>query len=253
MGLKPRASTEFELQTYSSTQRKTRDDANGDYKIHDGGGAMHAVRLTLCRRDAPRSCSGKSAPLKTGEQMLEIERTLAHKKAFRFALLLLLGVIVAVGGVDFARAWNEERVLSKAAREGARIAVSIPLNSPGCDRTPCAIESAAEAVKNSLMNAGLSEASCIAPKAPSFSGILVWVFSCDREATCSASSSGVCLKIDMTAVVVAKDGAWIPSTRVTLEFPHSWTVGSVVSVLPGRLTVPLPKALSADALTANKG
>lgn len=169
------------------------------------------------------------------------------------ALRLLFFALLCVCAVDIARAWNEERVLSKAAREGARIAVSIPLNSPGCDRTPCAIESAAEAVKNSLMNAGLGEASCITPKAPSFSGILVWVFSCDGEATCSSSSSGVCLKIDMTAVVVAKDGAWIPSTRVALEFPHSWTVGSIVSVLPGRLTVPLPKALSADAVTASKG
>jgi hypothetical protein len=170
----------------------------------------------------------------------------------KFTVRLLFFALLCACAVDIERAWRKEHVLSKAAEEGARIAVSIPLNSPGCDRTPCAIESAAEAVKNYLMNAGLSKASCITPKAPSFSGILVWVFSCEEEATCSSSNSGVCLKIDMTAVVV-EDGAWIPSTRVTLEFPHSWTVGSMVSLLPGRPMVPLPRALSADALTPNKG
>ena len=178
---------------------------------------------------------------------------MTQRGTIKTALRLLFFALLGVCAVDIARAWAKERVLSKAAQEGARIAVSTPLNSPGCDQTPCAVESAAEAVKNSLMNAGLSEASCITPKTPSFSGILVWVFSCDGEATCSASNGGVCLKIDMTAVVVTKDGAWIPSTRVTLEFPHSWTVGAIVSVLPGRLTVPLPKTLSSEALTANKG
>ena len=170
------------------------------------------------------------------------------------AARVVFAALLLVCAVDIARAWEKERVLSKAAREGARVAVSIPLSSLDCtDRTPCAIESAAEAVKNSLTNAGLSEASCITPKSPSFSGIVVWVYSCDGETTCSANGGAVCVKIDMTAVVVAKDGAWIPSTRVTVEAPHRWAVGSLVSLLPGRLRMSLPRALSMEAVTANRG
>jgi len=176
------------------------------------------------------------------------------KGGLKLMLRVLFGALLVVCVVDIGRAWEKERVLSKAAREGARIAVSIPLSSPDCvDRTPCAIESAAEAVKNSLTNAGLSEASCITPKTPSFSGIVVWVYSCDGETACSSSSGAVCVKFDMTAVVAGKDGAWIPSTRVTVEAPHRWAVGSLVRLLPERLRMPLPKALSMDAVTANRG
>jgi len=40
---------------------------------------------------------------------------------------------------------------------------------------------------------------------------------------------------------------------VTVEAPHRWAVGSLVRLLPGPLRMPLPKALSMDAVTANRG
>jgi len=165
------------------------------------------------------------------------------------ALLSLVLAVFAVGAVDFAYAWNAQRILESAAREAARITVSTPLNSATCrDRTPCSIESAADAAKQYLMKAGLGQASCINPKSPSLSGVLVWVFSCDGNAGCSTSSSTVCVKIDMTIVITGQNGAWIPWTKATVQYPHSWALESVLNRLPGRPVLPLPKSLLANAL-----
>ncbi len=178
----------------------------------------------------------------------ETGRTVIWTIAFKVLLSLVL-VVFAVGAVDFALAWNTHRILATAAREAARITVSTPLNSATCrDRTPCSIESAADAAKQYLTKIGLGQASCIAPKSPSLSGVLVWVFSCDGNADCSISSSTVCVKIDMTIVITGKNGAWIPYTKATVQYPHSWALESVLNRLPGRPVLPLSKSLSANAL-----
>jgi hypothetical protein len=168
--------------------------------------------------------------------------------AFKVLLLLILTVL-ASGAVDFARAWNTQHILGTAAREAARITVSTPLNSATCrDRTPCSIESAADAAKQSLTKAGLGQASCIDPKGPSLSGVLVWVFSCDGNADCHTNNGTVCVKIDMTIIVAGQNGAWIPWTKATVQYPHSWALESALNRLPGRPVLPLPKSLSANAL-----
>lgn len=178
----------------------------------------------------------------------ETGQTVIWTIAFKVLLLLLMAVF-AVGAVDFAYAWNTHHILETAAREAAQITVSTPLNSATCrDRTPCSIESAADAAKQYLTQAGLGQASCINPKSPSLSGVLVWVFSCDGNADCSTSNGTVCVKIDMTVVVVGQNGAWIPWTKATVQYPHSWALQSVLNRLPGRPLLPIPKSLSANAL-----
>jgi TadE-like protein len=178
----------------------------------------------------------------------ETGQTVIWTIAFKVLLSLVLAVF-AVGAVDFAYAWNAQHILESAAREAARITVSTPLNSATCrDRTPCSIESAADAAKQYLIKAGLGQASCINPKSPSLSGVLVWVFSCDGNANCSTSSSTVCVKIDMTIVITGQNGAWIPWTKATVQYPHSWALESVLNRLPGRPVLPLPKSLLANAL-----
>jgi Flp pilus assembly protein TadG len=170
-----------------------------------------------------------------------------------FKVLLLPGLaIFAVGAIEFAYDWNTKHILANAAREAARVAVSTPLNSATCtDRTPCSIESAADAAKRYLTKAGLGQASCINSRSPSFSGVLVWVFSCDGNTGCSTSNGSVCVKIDMTAVAAGQNGTLIPSTAVTVQYPRSWAVNSVLKRLPGGPTLPLPKSLSANALMRN--
>jgi hypothetical protein len=184
---------------------------------------------------------GTKMARETGQPVI---RTIAFK-----VLLLLILAVLAVGAVDFAYAWNTRRMLGAAAQEAARITVSTPLNSATCrERTRCSIESAADAAKQYLTKAGLGQASCINPKSPSLSGVLVWVFSCDGNADCSTSNGTVCVKIDMTVVVTGENGAWIPWTKATVQYPHRWVLESALNRLPGRPVLPLPKSLSANAL-----
>jgi len=169
-------------------------------------------------------------------------------KAIRFLPHLFVAVGLVLGAVDLVREWKTTRVLELAAKQAVRVTVTAPLHSAACtDRTPCAIESAADAAKQYLVSAGFREALCINPNGPSFSGILVWVFSCDGSPACSTSDRAVCVKIDMTAVTVGPNETVIPSSRVTVQYPHSWTVSSVLGLLP-RSSGWLPKSVSTSAL-----
>lgn len=157
-------------------------------------------------------------------------------RAGGFAVVLLL---LALFAVVAARAWNTKRILTLAAREAARIAVSTPLNAGNCtDRTPCSVESAAATAKQYLTNAGFAQASCVTPQHPSFSGVLVWTYSCGATQgnDCDSSTHAICLKIDMTAFIDGPNHAWVPSTRVTVRDPY-WIRGLVLS---GEATVPFP-------------
>jgi len=167
----------------------------------------------------------------------------------------LLAVLVALGATDLACAWSVRHVLSIAAREAARVTVSTPLTSRTCQEpmpnATCSIQLAADAAKQSLANAGFNQAVCITPKTPSFSGVLVWVYSCDGIISCNSREGSVCLKIDMTALELGGDKAGISNTRVTLQYPHAGTLGFLARMLPGGLESAFPKAISASASVRN--
>lgn len=157
-------------------------------------------------------------------------------RALRLAVVLLALFVFVVGGVLM---WKTKRILTNAAGEAARVAVSTPLNARNCsNHTPCSVESAAVTAKQYLIDAGLRRASCITPQHASFSGVLVWKFSCDATQgnDCDSSAHAICLKIDMTAFIDGPNHAWIPCTRVTVWDPY-WIRGLVLS---GEATVPFP-------------
>lgn len=169
-------------------------------------------------------------------------------RAIRLAVLLL---VVAVFLVGAARVWNTKHILTNAAREAARIAVSTPLNAKNCsNHTPCSVESAAVTAKQYLIDAGLAHASCITPQHPSFSGVLVWRFSCDATHgnDCDSSVHAICLKIDMTVSIDGPNHEWVPCTRVTVWDPY-WIRGLVLS---GEATVPFPASTLAGIAPAQK-
>ncbi|MGC2260092.1 MAG: hypothetical protein WA594_17415, partial [Candidatus Sulfotelmatobacter sp.] len=143
-------------------------------------------------------------------------------KIGRSLLLILIVTVATLGGIDSAYAWKTHHVLANAAHAAAKITISTPLNARNCrDTTPCSIESAAAAAKSYLLSAGLNQASCIDPKRPSFSGVLVWVFSCDGSSVCNTGDAEVCIKVDMTPVAMQRDGTFIPYTRATVQCPHT--------------------------------
>ena len=164
--------------------------------------------------------------------------------------LFVAGFVLTV--FDCARSWNAKRILGNAAEKAAKVTVSNPLNVKNCrDTTPCPIQWAAAAAQQSLIQAGVAQAACIDPRQPNFSGVLIWVFSCDGSNTCNTSERTVCVKVDMTPVSLAENGEWIPFTRVTVQCPHEWELAAVLKLLPGKPSGPFPRSVSASALLRN--
>jgi hypothetical protein len=173
-------------------------------------------------------------------------------RAIRLLAVWLFAAALLLTIVDFARTWKARHVLANAAEQAAKVNVSTPLNVENCqDRTPCPVEWAAAAAKQHLLQAGMSQAACINPNRPSFSGVLIWVFSCDGSSACKTSEDTVCIQVDMTPVARAQNGAFIPFTRVTVQCPHNWAVAFVLKLLPGKATATFPKSVSASALARN--
>jgi Flp pilus assembly protein TadG len=179
-------------------------------------------------------------------------------QAGRLLLLVVAGLIALLGIVDTALAWKTRLDLSAAARAAAKVTIVTPLNAKNCGATPCSVESAAAAAKAYLLTAGLNQATCIDPQKPSFSGVLVWTFACDGTTSdgqlsneCDTSGSNVCVKVDMTAVEIRKDGTIVPYTKATVRYPHRWIMTSALKFLPERLTPHLPNSVAGTALLRN--
>lgn len=176
----------------------------------------------------------------------------------RLLVLALVAIFVIVAMIDLVNAWRTERVLSDAARAAAEAATSAPLNAKNCGGTPCSIESAAAAAKRYLVNAGFGQASCINPMSPSFSGVLVWIFSCDATPpaaesahSCQTNESAVCIKVDLTSVVIKRNGTLVPYAQATVQYPHSWLMSSILRPLPRKLTPQLPGSVAGTARVRN--
>jgi hypothetical protein len=173
-------------------------------------------------------------------------------RGIRLGVLSLLAAALVLSLIDSARSWKTKHMLANAAEQAAKVTVSNPLNVRNCrDATPCPVQWAAAAAQQSLIRGGVVQAACIDPKQPNFSGVLVWVFSCDGSSTCNTSDGTVCVKVDMTPVSRAENGEWIPFTRVTVQCPHEWELAAVLKLLPGKPTGPFPKSVSASALLRN--
>jgi hypothetical protein len=161
------------------------------------------------------------------------------KRALRLVTVMLVVAALALGSAAFIQAWNMKSILSNGAKEAAQVAISAPLTAKSCAGTPCTIESAAAAVKQRLINARLGRASCLTPNHPSFSGVLVWVFSCGAVSSgdCNSKIRAVCLKIDMTVTIAGPNQTRVPCTRVTVLYPSAWIPGLV---LTSEATIPFP-------------
>src|SRR5215469_9029008 len=130
-------------------------------------------------------------------------------RAMRSSVLLLFSAVLVLAIIDSVRSWQTKHVLANAARQAAKVSVSAPLNVKNCRQaTPCPVAWAAAAAKQSLLEAGVKQAACINPSQPTFSGVLIWVFSCDGSIACNKSDT-VCVKIDMTPVARASNGDFL--------------------------------------------
>lgn len=162
--------------------------------------------------------------------------SMAGVELVEFALVLPLLLLLVVGVWDFGSAFLLKDKMTNAAREGARIAVSTPLNSADCSGpTPCSLVAAANAVKQYMTGAG-NDAGCIVPAGPSS-------FTAPDRAN-YVCESGIALEIDRGAFLET-DAGRIPATRVTLTFPVRWML--VGRLLPGAL----PQTISTTVIMQN--
>lgn len=173
-------------------------------------------------------------------------------RAIRLVVLLLVAAACVLSWADSGRSWAARRVLVKAAELAANLTVATPLSVKDCrDATPCPVQRAATAAKQYLVQAGMRQAECINPSQPTFSGVLVWVFSCDGSTFCDVKHSAVCIKVDMTATQRGTNGELIPFTQVTVQRPQVSFVASVLKLFPGKTAGAFPRSVSASALVRN--
>lgn len=181
-------------------------------------------------------------------------RSSEGSELFEFAMALPLLLVLVVGIIDFAQAYNTKHITSNAAREAARLISSTPLsdstcptawtiNSPGSG-TPCAVSATATTVANYLTGAGLSQGACLSSASASFTPVLTWTYSCN----------------DVTLVIYkAYDtpnpddpASPIKSTKVTLSYPYTFMFGRIIGLLLPGATGPTGQYIfTSDAVMEN--
>jgi hypothetical protein len=160
-----------------------------------------------------------------------VRRLLRREEAaelLEFALVLPLLLVIAVGVLDFGRAFHLEQMLNNAARVGARVAAS----ATSADLTqskppPISVQLACNAVAAYLQNANVDTSFL-----PSSSGgctLLSYDAATFTGTDCSVAASGssYCqgITIERHVDIPATGGGYIVSTRVTLNYPYNWSFG----------------------------
>jgi Flp pilus assembly protein TadG len=183
-----------------------------------------------------RSCSSASKLLgrTEGSQLVEL------------ALCLPIMLVVMIAVADFGQAWNIKQKLANAAREGTRIGASAPtFEATNCAipaaSSPCSVQSAADAVKQYMVNAGLN-ASCITPNTPSTSNA--------TTSTYTYACNGLSLSITRPYLFTATGGAQVMGSQVSLTYPYTWNLNHVIGLLHQN-SLSLPSTISTNSVMPN--
>lgn len=146
---------------------------------------------------------------------------------YEFALALPLLIIMTVGVMDFAIAYNVKQKLTNAAREGARLAAS-QSQADLTQTTPASVEVIKEAVDTYLANANVDTSFIGSGMTPV--GSFTWTY------FSAPGPPPVGLEIQRAVAVPATGGGVIMSTQVNLTYSYNWTFGfdSILNLLfPG--------------------
>lgn len=185
-----------------------------------------------------------------GAQNLLMEET-RGAQLLEFAFLVPLLVVLVVGVLDFGAAYALKDKVTNAAREGARISVSLPndmtISPPGCGNAPCSVQGPAIAVVNYLTQAGLNVCGMNpSTTAPTATSPFIWTYS----ASCGTSGSWT-LKFER-AVTVTVGSTLLPATRVTITYPFQWAFGNVVKLMAPSSTYGATIPVSTSVTMANQ-
>lgn len=173
---------------------------------------------------------------------------------FEFAMALPLMLVLVVGIIDFAQAYNTDHITSNAAREAARLISSTPLsdsscptawtiNSPGSG-TPCAVQATATTVANYLTAAGLNQGACLSTATATFAAVLTWTYTCNNVTLVIYKAYQAPNPNDTNNPIL--------STKVTLSYPYTFTFGSIIGLLVPGATGPTGQYIfTSDAVMQN--
>ena len=160
-----------------------------------------------------------------------------------FALVLPFLLVLVVGITDFGGAYNLKQKLNNAAREGARIAIDQPQIDLS-QTNPLTIQVIAEAVDNYLTGENV-DTSLIDLSQPCLADTAL-----RRWAYCQSGTSDQVLVIERNYIVSGPSGI-IVSTRVTLNYPYSWSFSQIIKLLVPSASYPGSFTISSDAVMKN--
>ena len=132
-----------------------------------------------------------------------------------FALLLPMLLVMVIGILDFATAYNLKQKLANAAREGARMGSS-QSNRDLSTNPPASVQAIKDDVTTYLQQAGVDT---------SFIASSISYTATPPYTATYYSSGNYGLKIVRWAPIVDASGATSFETVVTLNYPYDWTYG----------------------------
>ena len=160
-----------------------------------------------------------------GDRVAAVSRLIAIRarnddaaELLEFALALPLILVMLIGLLDFAHAYNIKQKLANAAREGARVGTSLGYGDTTSTSTT-SVQTIKDDVTTYLADAGLDT---------SFIGTSVsWTPAPSCVGTYYTTSGGVSygLEIERCYKVPNPTGGDILSVKVTLTYPYNWTYG----------------------------
>jgi Flp pilus assembly protein TadG len=156
-----------------------------------------------------------------------------------FALVLPVLLVFVVGILDFGQAFNLKQKLNNASREGARFAAA---ENSGAALTTSDVSAIRDVVGNYLTSAGVSK--CSINSGPRVSGF-VYTYT---------SSSGGCgsfsLVINRNYTFTAGTNT-LAGTNVTLTYPYTWTIGSIIGLMVPNANLGLPATIATNSIMQN--
>jgi len=173
-------------------------------------------------------------------QRRAVLRGIEGAQLLEFALVLPLLLVLVLGIVDFAWIYTLKQKLNNAAREGARFATT--LSCVDCYLSaPPSTQAVRDVVANYLTNANVS--TCTVDSSPTSVGPWAWKYS-----STSADCSNFALLIDRGYTFVNSSGNTVPSTRVALTYPVTWSFNKVIGLLVSGANPVLPTTITTDSI-----
>ncbi len=156
-----------------------------------------------------------------------------------FALALPLLVVLALGFADFGAAFRLKQKLTNAAREGARIAIG-QTTSDLTQAAPLTVQAVRAAVINYMISEDLDTS--FIGSTPTSTGTFEWTYS---------SAGGDPVLVIERGVVIPVGTTMSVGTRVTLNYPFSWSFNQVVRLLSPTTTQPGSFTISTSVTMKN--